>query len=67
MRTILIMCFLLSGCELIDTRNKDERDLTHGCVMEHADGTIMSCNQKLQLNKDEVGSDHSVGKQITVP
>ena len=63
----LLICLLLTGCEAIQTRGDsgDVHDFEHDCVLIHADGTTMTCNQ--HLTRDQAESDEDSGVSVVLP
>ena len=63
----ILILFLLSGCEAIQTRadSGDAHNFQFGCDMQHADGTTLSCKQ--HLRRDQSDSDKDSGVSVVMP
>lgn len=58
---------MLSGCEILDERAADTKRITHDCVLQHNDGTVMRCGQTLNRLEEATDEGTSVGIELGLP
>ena len=63
----LPLLLLLTGCEMLDARDTDNRKVEHDCTLTHHDGTTMHCGQSLTKDIEAIDQGKSVGMEMKVP